>query len=381
MYIKKQLKIFVDGYLLNKEHQGTKTYIRELYKEFARQNPDILIFIGCFKDAKIEKEFINYKNISFIYFNQSNRVLRMIFEIPRIILEYKFQYAHFQYVIPFFTSKSCKYIVTIHDILFNDFEHYFSTAYRLKRNFLFKYSAKKADFLLTVSNYSKDRIKSHYKLYNKDILITPNGVSEEYFQEINKEESIVYIEKKFGIKNYILYVSRIEPRKNQQGLLKAFLEIDQRDVQLVFIGIKSIKNEEFDVILNNLNLEQKGKIHILQNISDEDLFFFYKAAKVFVYPSLAEGFGIPPLEAGALKIPVLSSNKTAMKDFDFFATNLIDIENFENFKTGLSNILMEKNEFQLNQIQKSIRERYNWRRSSDLINDIINKNEREERNK
>lgn len=373
MFIKKQLKIFVDGYLLNKEHQGTKTYIRELYKEFAKQNPDILIFIGCFKNLKIERDFVIYKNVRFIYYKQSNRVLRMLFEIPKIISNNKFEYAHFQYVIPFVTSKSCKYIVTIHDILFNDFKSYFSKSYRLKRNFLFKYSAKRADFLLTVSNYSKDRIKCHYKLDNKEILITPNGVSEEYFREYNKEKSIRYIESKFGIKNYILYVSRIEPRKNQQSLLKAFLEINDQTTQLVFIGINSINNREFDIILNNLNTTQRSNIHVLQNISEEDLFCFYNAAKVFVYPSFAEGFGIPPLEAGALKIPVLSSNKTAMKDFDFFDTNLIDIDNFEKFKKSLINILTEKNEAHLEKIQKSIKERYNWKKSSDIITDVLKK--------
>lgn len=370
------MKIFVDGYLLNKEHQGTKTYIRELYKEFANQNPNILIFIGCFKDLKIEKDFGDYKNVLFIYYRKSNRVLRMLFEIPKIISKNKFDFAHFQYVIPFITSKSCKYIVTIHDILFNDFKHYFSFTYRLKRNFLFKYSAKRADFLLTVSSYSKDRIMSYYKLGKKEILITPNGVNYEYFQEFNKNESIKYIEDKYGIKNYILYVSRIEPRKNQQSLLKAFLEIDLEDIQLVFIGVKSIKNKEFDAVLNNMNSKHKNKVHVLQNISDKDLFFFYKAAKVFVYPSLAEGFGIPPLEAGALKIPVVSSNKTSMKDFDFFSPNLIDIDKFGTFKKTLKNVLIEKDELHLNQVQNAIKKTYNWKKSSDIITDILNNNEK-----
>jgi glycosyltransferase involved in cell wall biosynthesis len=374
MSTKKTLKIFVDGYLLNKEHQGTKTYIRELYKEFSKQNKDVLIYIGCFKDIALEKEFSTFRNIKFIYFKQSSRVLRMFFEIPKIISSNKFQYAHFQYVIPFLTSKSCKYIVTIHDILFNDFKHYFSVTYRLKRNFLFRYSAKRANFLLTVSNYSKDRIRSYYKLNTKEILVTPNGVNFEYFQEFNKNESIKYIEDKFGIKNYILYVSRIEPRKNQQSLLKAFLEIDSEDIQLVFIGVKSIKNKEFDAVLDNMNSKYKSKVHVLQNISDKDLFFFYKAAKIFAYPSLAEGFGIPPLEAGALKIPVVSSNKTSMKDFDFFSPNLIDIDKFDVFKKTLKNVLIEKNELHLNEIQNAIKKRYTWKKSSDIITDILNNN-------
>lgn len=372
------MKIFVDGYLLNKEHQGTKTYIRELYKEFAKQNPDILIFIGCFKDVEIEKEFSEFKNIQFIYFKTSSRVLRMFFEIPKIISEYQFNYAHFQYVMPFKTSESCKYIVTIHDILFNDFKHYFSFLYRFKRNLLFKYSAKKADFLVTVSNYSKERIKEYYQIYNKDILITPNGVNQDYFLEYNKEESENYIKNKFGAKNYILYVSRIEPRKNQQGLLSAFLELDKKnkDVELVFIGVKSINNKEFDDVLEKLNAEQKKRIHILENISDKDLLCFYKGAKIFAYPTFAEGFGIPPLEAGALKIPVLSSNKTAMTDFNFFSPNLIDINNFDEFKKRLNHILDYKDESHLNKIQNMIQQRYSWGKSAEILLYIV-RNKRE----
>jgi glycosyltransferase involved in cell wall biosynthesis len=370
------MKIFVDGYLLNKEHQGTKTYIRELYKEFAKQNSDILIFIGCFKDLEIEKEFSEFKNIQFVYFKSSSRVLRMFFEIPRIISEYQFNYAHFQYVMPFKTVESCKYIVTIHDILFNDFKHYFSFLYRFKRNFLFKYSAKKADFLLTVSNYSKERIKDYYKIYNKDILITPNGVNQDYFLEYNKEESENYIKNKFGAKNYILFISRIEPRKNQQGLLSAFLELDKKnkDVELVFIGVKSINNKEFDVVLEKLNAEQKMKIHILENISDKDLLCFYKGAKVFVYPTFAEGFGIPPLEAAALKIPVLCSNKTAMKDFNFFSPYFIDISNVNEFNNRLTDLLNSKNSKKLDKIQNIIREKYSWKRSSEVITSVVKNN-------
>ena len=371
MFIKKQLKIFVDGYLLNKEHQGTKTYVRELYKVFAKQNPDILIFIGCFKDAAIEDEFKHHKNVKFIYFTYSNRVFRMIYEIPKIINSYNFHFAHFQYVIPFVTSKSCKYIVTIHDILFNDFTNYFSKAYRLKRNFLFKYSAKRADFLLTVSNYSKDRIRFHYKLQNKEILVTPNGVSDDFFKETEKSESIKYIDTKFGINNYILYVSRIEPRKNQQSLLKAFLEMNDQKVHIVFIGFKSINNIEFDSILDSLNSEQKSKVHILQNISDNDLFYFINAARIFAYPSLAEGFGIPPLEAGAMKTPVVCSNKTAMSDFDFFNKNLIDVDDVESLKASLKNNLYNDNESHLAFVQKSIKEKYHWKKASDVLTDII----------
>jgi glycosyltransferase involved in cell wall biosynthesis len=371
MFTKKGLKIFVDGYLLNKEHQGTKTYIRELYLEFAAQNPDILIVIGCFKDPNIKKQFSELKNIQFIYFQQSSRVLRMFFEIPKIIKEHQFDFAHFQYVIPFLKYKPCKYIVTIHDVLFNDFKAYFSYQYRLKRNFLFKYSAKKADFLLTVSNYSKDRIKEYYKLRSKKILITPNGVNESFFLPYSKKDAIDYIQNKFGIKDYILYVSRIEPRKNQQGLLKAFFDLEETNTQIVFIGVKSLNNRELSSLITSLSKEQKKRVHILKNISESDLLLFYQAAKVFAYPTFAEGFGIPPLEAGALRIPVLCSNKTAMKDFEFFSPYFIDFNDKDAIIKSLSEILKIQDPLHLSEIQTFIRDTYSWRASSKVLTSII----------
>ena len=92
-------------------------------------------------------------------------------------------YAHFQYVIP--PIKKCKYIVTIHDVLFLDFPQYFPFLYRLKNNLLFKYSAKKSDIVLTVSQYSKERIEMHFNI--NDVKIIPNAVDLTYFETIQEK--------------------------------------------------------------------------------------------------------------------------------------------------------------------------------------------------
>lgn len=369
------MKIFVDGYLLNKEHQGTKTYIKELYKEFAKNNPKITIYIGCFKDKLIEQEFIEYSNIKFINFKLSKRVLRMLIEIPKIISKHKFNYAHFQYVIPFVKNKNCKYIVTIHDILFNDFPEYFSFFYRLKRNFLFKYSAKKSDFLLTVSEYSKNRIQKTYNLKNKQIYITPNGVNKAFFEEFDEQSSINYIYEKYKLKNYLLYVSRVEPRKNQQALLKVFQELKDDTLNLVFIGCKTIRNKVLEDVYESLSEKLKKRIYFFENIPEKDLLEFYKSAKVFVYPTLAEGFGIPPLEAGALKIPVICSNKTALQEFIFFKPYLIDVEKQEVFKNKIEEILLSKDKKKLNDIKSTIKENYSWKKSSKVLLQVLNNKE------
>ncbi len=366
---RESVKIFVDAYLLNKEHQGIRTYIKELYKEFARRNTTVEIYLGCFEDEEVAAEFEGFSNIQYIHYKSRNRLFRMLFEIPKLIKAYQFDFAHFQYIIPPFRNKSTQYIVTIHDVLFNDFRDQFSKGYRLKRNSLFKYSAKKSDFLCTVSEYSKARLKAIYQTENKEIFVTPNGVSAKFFETYSKEEEQRYIEKTFKVENYILYVSRIEARKNQQALVDVFPNLPN-DLSLVFIGEKTLENPELDRKLSKMDSKTRDRIHFFNNLSEKDLISFLRGAAIFVYPSLAEGFGIPPLEAGAVKIPVLCSNATAMSDFDFFSPFHIDFEK-EDVKSYLTKILEEKEVSRLDGISEKIKQRYAWSKASKVLEEII----------
>ncbi|MCF6297792.1 MAG: glycosyltransferase family 4 protein [Flavobacteriaceae bacterium] len=376
MYIKKRLKVFVDGYLLNKEHQGTTTYIKEIYKKVAFLNPNTSFYIGCFKDERIESDFKYNLNVFFIYYKYPSRIFRMIFEIPKIIESNKIDYAHFQYVIPLIKNKKCKYIVTIHDILFNEYPEYFTKLYRYKRNYLFRRSAKKTDYLLTVSNYSKKEIKKYYQLKNKKIYLTPNGINETFFENYNKEDNKKTIKDKYGFDDYMLYVSRIEPRKNQELLLKIYLDkhIYKTSTHLVFIGVNSINNNKLLKLVKELKPYQKSKIHFYDNISQNNLLNFYKASKMFVYPSKAEGFGIPPLEAGALKIPVLCSNVTAMESFSFFEPNFFNPNLQEEFIKKFNFFFSNYKQIDLENIKNKIKLNYSWDIPAQVLTSIFIQN-------
>ena len=160
----KNKNIFIDAHVFDGEFQGTLTYLIGLYSEFLENNNTDVLFFGAYNPEKIKKYFSNYKNVRYVKYNSKSSIQRIFFEIPKLIDLFECSYAHFQYVIPLRKNKNCKYIVTIHDILFNDFPSNFSFFYRLKRNFLFYLSAKRSDYLLTVSNYSRDRIHKHYRI-------------------------------------------------------------------------------------------------------------------------------------------------------------------------------------------------------------------------
>ncbi len=272
------------------------------------------------------------ENIFFIKLKSTSSFARLIIEIPAIIKKYKIDFAHFQYIIP--PVKKCKFIVTTHDVIFNEFPQEFSKTYRLTKNFLYKSSAKKADILTTVSEYSKQSIEKYLDIQGREIIILPNGVAPHFFEEHDKDLSSKYIKENYDFEKFILYVSRIEPRKNLVLLVKAYLDLKlyHQGYYLVLLGKKSMEVKEFDLLIKDLTSDIQKFIFVSDSVNDNDLLEFYGAASVFVYPSKAEGFGIPPLEAAATKTPVLCLNTSAITEFSFFGENHIDPSNYEAFK-------------------------------------------------
>ena len=367
-------KIFVDAHVFDGEFQGTLTYVKELYLKVLELNPDVTIYFGVNNIENVKKYFKEFDNVEYIRYSSKSSFKRIFIEIPKIIDRLECTHAHFQYSIPFRKNINCKYIVTIHDVLFNDFPKEFSFFYTLKRNILFYLSAKRCDNLLTVSNYSKQRISKLYNIKESKIIITPNAVSEDFFRfNISKAKSKEYIAENYKIKKYILYVSRIEPRKNQTLLLTAFEKekLYEKGYSLVFLGSNTL-NSGLTSQIDDLCNEAKVSVHWFEKIDDYCLKQFLNAAECFIYPSKAEGFGIPPLEAGALCTPVLCSNSTAMTDFDFFSPYMFNPENYNEFVNILFNFLDNYKDIDLKETQTIIKNKYSWYESARLFLETIN---------
>jgi glycosyltransferase involved in cell wall biosynthesis len=235
----------------------------------------------------------------------------------------------------------------------------------------FYYSAKRADLVTNVSAYSKKAIMRHFSIPEENIHVVPNGVSNFYFEPFDKEKAALDVWEKFGLRNYILYVSRIEPRKNQVDLLKAYLDLKlyEQGRSLVFVGKTSISVPQLKEIMQSLPEAIKQKIFFLENISNNDLRLLYQATALFVYPSKGEGFGIPPLEAGALGIPTICSNTTAMEEFSFFGDGHIRPD-VGQLKASITRALAEQ-PANLREISNTIRRRYGWEKAAFTMNELI----------
>lgn len=300
------MKLLVDAHVFDGKFQGTRTYLEGLYTHMT-QHQDIEFFFAAHDIEGLKKIFGVDDNIHYVHLNSESRLKRLALEFPWIIRKYKIDYAHFQYISPLF--KSCGEIVTVHDLLFLDFPQYFPSSYKIKNKLLFKRSSKRADILLTVSEFSKDEIVRHFSIPREQIHITYNSIlPAKHIDDVNLKEI-------YGLDKYILTVSRIEPRKNHYSLLKAFVELDlKKDYKLVMVGGKDLQYTEFLNYYNNLDDDTKQSVIFLQ-VPFNHLVSLYRHCSLFVFPSYGEGFGIPPIEAVAYNAPLLCSNATAMSEF------------------------------------------------------------------
>jgi len=368
----KTIKLFVDAHSFDAGFQGTQTFIRELYTQILTDHPDVDVYWGIENPNSIKAIFPSVKpqNI-LLYRKRRPAILRFVFDIPAFIKKYQFDYAHFQYLSPL-PQRGCQYIVTTHDVLFNDFSRCFSFAYRLSRSLLFGWSIKNAAIKTTVSNYSAGRIAAHYGIPQKQINVIPNGVIKCNVSIAKAKEHILT---KYGIQNFILYVSRIEPRKNHVLLLDKYLKLKlyEQGIPLVFIGEESMMVADLKARIATLTDEQGALFYWLPKVEQDDLQSFYRACRLFVYPSVAEGFGIPPLEAAVCEVPVLCSSATAMADFDFFNSTSFDPNDTEEFELKLANVIQNPPSVnQLKRIAAQVAYKYSWQNSAAIFYQLLN---------
>lgn len=352
------MKIFFEASVLNKEFQGTYTYVKEILIELSKKN-NLVIYLGVNSSKNIPSEILNSEKFIILEYFFENKFFQLNLEIPYLLFSKGIKHAVFQYVSPFFKIPNCNYYPVIHDVLFLDYPKYFSRSYSNIRKILFRISAKLSKKVFTVSQYSKTKISKHFNLEKNKIVVTPNGIKNSYKQfKYDKKYSSDYIFQNYGLRNYALYVSRIEQRKNQGFLLKYKKLIPQ--INLVFIGSMTFNNPELEKKIN-----KDSNVYWFNDIMENDLAHFYNAANLFIYPSLAEGFGIPPLEAAFFKVPVLCSNSTAMKDFEFFNKTLFNPVEDISFKNAINHI--NNNTKYLDLIKNKVILKYDWKNTSEII--------------
>jgi|GEM_PF-199969 len=180
-------------------------------------------------------------------------------------------------------------------------------------------SLRAEDYILCISQATKNDLLNHVKLNPERVFVTHLAANTALFYRCNDAENMASVKHKYGIPDapYILGVSTLEPRKNLEHVIRCFAKVVQqqgiKDLNLVLVGAKGWEYEKIFQEIANFGLS-KDRIIITGYVADEDLAAIYSGAMVFIYPSLYEGFGLPPLEAMQCGIPVITSNNSSLPE-------------------------------------------------------------------
>jgi len=322
--------IGVDAHILSGKHQGSRTYLSNLYREVLLQDSsNRYMFCGHWNNSKPLGD-----SVSYIDYPSNSRFSRLTFQTAPLVKRFGISLFHSNYIAPLYLP--CKSLLTIHDVLYETHSQYFSYSEVFRNKLLVRLSAKRATQIHTVSEYSRQAIIDLYHIPPELVWVVPNGVDRTVFYPGNRVASAEIVSKKFGIRNYILTVGRLEPRKNHIGLLRAYalLKREKSDIgPLVIVGNKDFGYKPFFDALHELDIS--NSVHIFEGVDEVLLPHMYRAAKMFVYPSFAEGFGIPPIEAMACGTPVISSDTTALADVISQGGVLVNPANIEDIAAAM----------------------------------------------
>ena len=206
----------------------------------------------------------------------------------------------------------------------------------------FETSLRRADVIVTDAETVRNEIIETFGVDADRIISIPPGVDHDTFRPLDAETYAPIRQRHSLPERFVLFVGSLEPRKNLQRLIEAYALIPEcvrRDAPLVIAGFSGWNNEELFSILNHV----KKTVLFLGHLPDEDLAGLYNLATVFVYPSLYEGFGLPPLEAMACGVPVVTSDIPVLRETCGDAAMYIRPEDTDSIAAGILSLLSDEN--------------------------------------
>lgn len=300
----------------SKRIDGTRVYLLNMLNRFGdiSSQDDFFVFHRKkFNPALKPKTFSNYKIIQKcfpFYWTQTK------FSIEIWRGKYDALWMPMQ-ALPFIRRKNLITTVTIHDLAFKYFPEFFPGKDLRRLNIFTDFAVKNASKIIAVSQSTKKDILQIYpRIKEEKIEVIHHGFDPNLFQKetIEKEKDKILKKYKLEAKSYILYVGAIQPRKNLGQLIEAFEVVKEKNpyLKLVLAGGRAWMWED---VINKISKSKYQKdIIVTGTIPFGDMVSLYKSAKVFVFPSLYEGFGIPVLEAMASEIPVICARNSSLSE-------------------------------------------------------------------
>jgi glycosyltransferase involved in cell wall biosynthesis len=350
---------------------GIGTYIRNLVRQLARMDHETEFVLLC-RPEDVEGIQSLGENFRPVVETAGNYSIAEQIKLPLALQREGVTLFHApHYVLPRLIG--CKSVVTIHDCIHLMFPQYLPgrLAHVYARTSITT-AARRADRIITVSESSKRDILKYVDVPPDKIDVIYNAYDQRFAVE-PREEDVVRVRERYQLHDeFVLYAGNIKPHKNLERLIDAFHRVRQRGLdhlKLVLIGDDISKYASLRRAVHRNQLHKY--VRFLGYLPEETLAVMYRLAGVFVFPSLYEGFGLPPLEAMAGGTPVVTSNVSSLPEVAGDAALLVDPYDPEAIAEGIYQVLTDED------LRRSLRQKglararqFSWESAVRRVRDI-----------
>ena len=350
---------------------GIGTYVRNLVHELARRDDDAEYVLLC---APADVETLQALGPRFkpVVERSGNYSVREQFGIPLTLARTRVDLFHApHYVVPPLTTR--RFVVTIHDCIHLRFPQYLPNRAALYyARTMMTIAARRAQRILTVSEASKGDILHYLDVPAAKVEVIYNALDAQLADPPTPEE-VDRVRERFQLNSpFVLYTGNIKPHKNLDRLIEAFSLVRRsglEDIKLLIIGDEISKYPNLRRLVHRFQLHQH--VRFLGFVPDNTLAVLYQLASVFVFPSLYEGFGLPPLEAMAAGTPVITSNVSSLPEVVGDAALLIDPMNASAIADAIGRVLGDTSlRAELIRRGRERVKRFSWERSAARVFEV-----------
>ena len=350
---------------------GIGTYIRNLLRHLARIDTKTEYVVLC---QEADRAFAAELGENFRAVPERSRAysVREQVAIPLDLRREGADLFHApHYVLPPLTP--CRSVVTIHDCIHLRFPQYLPSrlGYAYARSSLWVATHRSAR-VLTVSEASKRDILRYFRVPESKVQVIYNAIDERFHEEPAADE-VMRVRERYQLNDpFILYAGNIKPHKNLERLIEAFHIIRRGELEHVKLLIIGDEISKYATLRRSVHRYKLHKhVRFFGFVPDATLAILYRLARVFVFPSLYEGFGLPPLEAMASGTPVITSNVSSLPEVAGDAAMLIDPYEPDAIAGAMRRVLLD------DRLRDDMRERglarvreFSWDRSVRRVRDI-----------
>lgn len=345
---------------------GTRTFSEELIREIKRDASVELVELAPSK-VKMPIGFFSkaVSHILFIYWK--------VFDLPLKARRANIDYLICpDYVAPFFLLGKIKTLPVFHGCNIWELPQNYNTLWRIYFSFLARLGEQKAFRVLTVSEFSKDRLVQVLGIDPEKIKVIPIGSKSAILASNASSNG-----KKPPKYEYLLHIGILDKRKNLPALVEAFNLLEDKHLHLILVGGRPSKlfMDGYPDIISKINqLGLKERVHLKGYVSDEDLPDYYRHAKAYIFPSIYEGFGIPILEAYHYGLPLAASATASLPEVVgkggllFDPHDVVDIANV----IGQIQRLSDRELSNMQKAQNEVLARFNWPNAWKTIKEMMN---------